>query len=114
MKAIVIIDPLLKHGEWTQKQIIEMLGLVPNWAAEGLVNDADGGMKETLINNYPYYGGAMTGGTIEEDGTYHYPEDPPLYPLVSMRGKNETFFMYEYGMVAVRTDAGNHWMARFD
>ncbi len=38
----------------------------------------------------------MTGGTIDKQGVYTYPDDPDLYPILMARGDGETFFWYGY------------------
>lgn len=115
MKSVIVkLDPTGAYQGVAQENIIRALGILPQWAAEAMQEGAEGGFKDALINNYPFYMGDMTGGTMTEEGIYSYPNDPDLAPLASMAGDGETCFFYEHAIVAVRTDKGNVWMSRFD
>ena len=106
------IDPLNHYPDMTHADIIESLGLIPPWVAEAEATGQT--IKASLIENYgPFYMGDMTGGTIDGDGVYTYPDDPPLYPLVKAEHNGETFYQYHYGIVAVTTDGGQ-WVTRMD
>ena len=108
---IGLTDPLQNHTDLTPSQIMEWCGFIPHWLYN--VSDYDS-IKECLIDQYDYYSGEMSGGTIDDKGVYTYPEDPPLYPLITVYGDGEIFHQYNYGIVATVQKDGTQWIARMD
>lgn len=115
MKFAITLDPLSKC-ELGSKYIIEVCGILPVWAAD----ESGETMKDSLMNNYPYYMGEMTGGSIDSQGIYSYPEDDDLFPLLKIERSDgddlrEVCFIYEYAIVACRDiETGDLWVTRMD
>jgi hypothetical protein len=117
IQASMYLDPTGFHRVQgaNPERIVGALGILPQWASEAFEHDDS--FKQAMITNYGnLYGGEMTGGAMDMAGVYNYPEDPPLHPLAVMTADYTTdkIFFYEYSMVAVLTENGNFWMARFD
>ena len=87
-----------------------------NWLFAGKEVDVTKRAKDILIDSYAYYMGDMdiTTSTFDMDGTYHYPEDPPMYPLVRVKYEDETVYFYPHAFVASIQSDGTTWMSRFD
>ena len=97
--TIGTIDPtgfFTKQGA-ERDRILEACGAIPAWIVHG---DQSLGFQERVTKEYGYPVSQSTGGTIDPDGTYHYPEDPPLYPLISIQDGGEFCYQYEHSMVA--------------
>ena len=84
-------------------------GLIPYWVAEYTGEDT---LKEHLDNCYQF-GLYEMGGTVTEDGTYQYPEDPDMPWLAKMSTKEGTLYQYLYGIVAIPTEDG-YFVTRMD
>ena len=95
----VIADPLTKFTVPTE-QLMEMCGVLVNWACLAVRSE---NMKQSLEDSYGF--GTlleMTGGTVTDNGTYQYPEDPDLYPLVTVYvNMVPRVHIYEYAIVAL-------------
>jgi hypothetical protein len=52
----------------------------------------------------------ISGGEVKPDGTYIYPEDPILYPIMEIRRGEEICWIYEYAIVAFN----NGFVTRMD
>ena len=101
-----------------ERRLVMALGIVPQF-----VNEAFEKMEEpptvesfykAVCDEYQFYMGPMEGGTIDADGVYEYPEDPPLYPLVSWGvGEGITIYMYQYAIVGV-TEGDTTLITRMD
>ena len=95
------LDPLYHHipqGR-TAEMIGEEVGLIWAWCMskpEGI------GFLQHFEDMYQFGVFEMKGGEVLENGIYKYPEDPDLYPLIRVDNKEETVFVYPYGIVAIR------------
>ena len=101
-------DPLKKYKG---QPLREAMGLIPYFIIEAATRGPTGAREvlDYMNEAYGFGGPEMTGGTIEEDGTYTYPEDPDLYPyakfnLSGPEGSIADVFVYPYAIVAVRDD----------
>ena len=96
--------------------LIDAMGVLPYWLIEGRLSRE--GYMEALKRQYDFWSGYMAekGGesTIDEDGVYHYPEDPPFYPIAKLTDGDETCYIYRYSMVAVIDGEGDWKLARID
>lgn len=54
------------------------------------------------------------GGTVDEDYTYNYPEDPPLPPLIVMDNGEAKIVIYKHAMVLFEETSGEQFMTRMD
>jgi len=92
--------------------LIESLGFIPAWLSSALDYP---NIRSALIDQYQYYmGDFVGGGEIDSNGVYTFPDDPPLYPIIEMKLRDETFYQYPYGIVATVNDNGEKWISRFD
>lgn len=110
--GIVEADDRIK-GTYTTKELSGMLGFLPIWVADGGIRGLDA--QEALTRAYPFPTYEMD-GEITDDGTYLYPEDPPLRPLATMRrsDEGETIYFYPHAMVGVVKANGDQWVTRMD
>ena len=120
--TVVIIDPLdhfLNTKETasaykvTVDRILQELGILLNWVT---TRHKDETMRQALKRNYSAVSGMypMTGGEINEEGIYKYPEDPDLVPLIKCIDGEETVYMYSYGIVAVVHEGKETFVTRMD
>lgn len=98
----------------------EWLGLIPEFfisatteAGDGTLNTVADAMDEVYMYGgfrYPF------SGTVDYEGIYRAPEDPPLEPYVAIQYLDKfTLYQYPYGIVALRdTDTGETKVGRFD
>jgi hypothetical protein len=110
----VNIDPTGSFKDCDPNKLVEACGLLPIWAIQA--DFYEGGFKEALTTLYAFYTGVdMEGGIIKTDGTYCYPGDPDLKPLLSMQIPRVSgiCYFYQYGIVAVVTDSET-WVTRMD
>jgi hypothetical protein len=95
------IDPNDKHTHLPAEAIIGSLGVLPIWAlGKGYDEDWAGCFER----QYDFWVGRTDSQKthIADDGTYQYPEDPDLDPLLHIRGVNEEVYFYQYALVAIR------------
>lgn len=109
MSTLIIVDPtdtvldptdtVLNTRGYTHRSIREECGLLISWA---LQRNPDISIKETLIGAYGYGVYEMTGSTVDDQGVHSYPEDPDLYPLISITDTetSEIVYVYQFGIVA--------------
>lgn len=111
----ITINPL-KAFDVSSDQIIAVCGILPHWATSGSGET----MRDSLINNYQFYAGEMTGGTIDFKGAYSYPEDDDLLPMLKIERFDgdelkEVCYIYEYAIVACKdVGSGVVWVTRMD
>jgi len=107
------IDPLDKFEDlYNDEQIYNLLGTLPYWTINP--DYLDKPLKEALDSQYGFGLFEATGQTITKDGIYQYPEDPDLYPLIKIVRHDETFYQYQYAMVAIVQKDGNTFVTRMD
>jgi len=110
--STITIDPLGKFSQTSEKSIIEACGIIPYWIVNG---DHDKKIMDIFREKYSFGIHEMTGATILNNGTYLYPEDPPLYPLIRLHRGGEVMFQYDHAIVAVtRPDTGETFITRMD
>ena len=52
----------------------------------------------------------MTGGEVQENHTYTFPDDPTLHPLVYIESnEGAELLQFKYGIVAFRDDDTSDW-----
>lgn len=109
----ITIDPHDKFNGAPESRILEACGLIPMWVADWIRSPTQKTLKEYLDDVYGFGLYEMTGGRIDDNGAYHYPDDPTLYPLIQIETDEGTFFMYEYSIVAIPTVNG-YFITRMD
>lgn len=90
----------------------EELGLLPYW----VLNDAyfHLPLREAMEDQYQFPLYEIDGGEVDADGTFYYPDDPPLHPLIRIERLGEVFLQYHYGMVAFIDKDGQSFVTRMD
>ncbi|RLA04366.1 MAG: hypothetical protein DRQ45_00975 [Gammaproteobacteria bacterium] len=88
MKRIkTVIDPNSKFTKLEDNEILQMIGIIPQFIYDGITEEDDS-MKESCDNRYGFGFYEITGGTINDDQVFQYPNDSDLDPLI-------TFTTYE-------------------
>jgi hypothetical protein len=105
------VDPLGKYEGVKNKQarLMSACGLLPYFVASSFAFLGDKvsleGFKGKMEEAYGFGGLIpMTGGHVDTDGTYAYPEDPPMSPFMAFEQEGVQCYIYEYGIVAMRDD----------
>lgn len=88
----------------------EALGLIPSFLSEFDPRPA----KEQFDANYYPGWRAMSGMTLDDDLTLHYPGDPPFTPLAMTRLRGELIVFYTHEIVAVIQQDHSFEAARLD
>ena len=109
---------------WNHEQYPEVtreyLGLVPEFfisATQGAEEATLDAVADAMDEVYQYGGFRYPfSGTVDAEGVYRAPEDPPLEPYVAIQYLDKfTLYQYPYGIVALRdTDTGETKVGRFD
>ena len=106
------IDPLGKFPA-SPNAIMEAAGLLPHWLNEGVSKGEPA--KDALISRYQFYMGPMTGGEIIANGSYRFPDDPDLYPIVKADLTEEVVYFYQHAIVGiVNKTTGEQFVTRMD
>lgn len=94
-------DPLGKYPHLEKAQIVEALGILPVWACDKRPEE---GFEDCFKRCYDFWMGDIGGETeIAEDGTYSYPDDPDMYPVLRLWDGEEEVLFYPHALVAIRT-----------
>ncbi len=108
---VVKIDPLRKFEAVKANRLFEATGLIPYFVNEAKMCEQEDCTPEELMEvMLEAYGFGMSGnmldhgGEILADGTYEYPEDEPLYPMVEFRLQTCSVYVYQHALVAVVGD----------
>ena len=104
---IVSVDPNghFKASGAKMDRLVEACGLLPLFAAqcygEGL-KDPEAFQKQ-MVSIYGF-GDYRMDGTVDSEGVYNYPEDPPLHPLVALSYPENPIevLIYQYAILAVK------------
>ena len=107
-----MFDPTSAYPQYSDTQIATMLGLIPNW-----LNPLDGRpILDQLEEGYSFWHTPNAtnhhdippderegdGSALLKDGTFIYPDDPPLKPLAKFTSRNgDVFYQYPYAMYTV-------------
>ena len=115
------IDPLNKFKGTPRQSIIEQCGLLPTFffsvANKAALDHKDLTLEaawQGMDDEYGFGLYKMTGSTVTPQGVWQYPEDPDLYPLVSMKDGDVELLVYDYGLVAMRDKSGMTLCTRMD
>jgi len=95
------------------QKLIEACGAIPHWMLEWFMEGDKPPIKDWLDDRYKFGLYHMDKAEIGVNGRYTYPEDEPLYPLISIDTGEGIFFMYQYAIVAIPTPDG-HYITRMD
>jgi hypothetical protein len=112
--AIVHVDPHVKYGVTPSNQeayIRDAMGVLLSWFREMDLKEQP---LSDVWNHYPFGKPSKDNKVQIIDGKYHYPNDPVLSPLVTIRtdvkGYDEEFHIYPYSLTAylVKGELINH------
>ena len=113
----VKVDPTSHFKGVPQSRLVEALGIVPSFVAYAAVEAPEATARavlDAMAEVYGFYMGDMEGGSVDAEGVYSYPDDPPLYPLVRWKLDDDvTVYMYQFAIVAVK-DGNETIIARLD
>ena len=112
----VIIDPT-NHYDVDEHALVEACGFLPLWAVHHELFNMP--VKDAMEYAYRKQAGVpelfpMTGGQVDENGVYHYPEDPDLNPLMKIERMDETMWIYPYGIVCFENFDDSTFITRMD
>lgn len=104
MKTIILpLEPLASGG--TKTLAVADCGLVLPWVQAW---DGSGSLKDYLEGRHGFPLHEMSGGSVDADGVYSYPEDAALKPLVKVEFESCTFYQYFYGILAIVSPEGTY------
>jgi len=110
----ITIDPLKQFTDEQDEKIAQACGILPVW----VVNDElfDTPLREALASQYgmPMSDFDEFGATVAPDGTYKSKGDPDLSPLIKIVRGTETFYQYEYAIIAIVQEDGSTYISRMD
>lgn len=106
------IDPLGKFSSVPPQRLLEATGLLPMFLMQGLDKGEDA--QTALTSRYQFYMGPLEGGRILPNGSFQYPGDPVLHPIVSCHLPDESIYFYQHAIVGVVKTTGEQWLARMD
>ena len=95
-------DPLGAYPSTEPSALVEATGFLAPWALEWAANPAP--TEDLPSHMEACYGFGelhrLEGGTINPDGTFSYPGDPDLSPIMKLSAHGETFYVYPHAIVA--------------
>lgn len=101
----VSVDPNSAFTRAPQGRLVEACGIIPDFFIHAIREGADGTAREALKAMNDVYGfpvSPMPGGEVDQYGTYRFPEDPPLEPLMKLEAPGGvTLYIYQYAIVAL-------------
>jgi len=102
----VKVDPTGQYKNVARHRLVDALGIVPSFVSYAAVEATEPTARavlDAMAEAYGFYMGDMEGGTVDAEGVYQYPDDPPLYPLVRWKLDDDvTVYMYQFAIVAVQ------------
>lgn len=119
MNITVCLDPTESFTGVPTVNLINACGLIPAWIQEAAVIEEQYQPESLWDFVAECYGFPMTempeGSTVDADGTYRYPGDPALAPLIKWATDKEFIFMYQYAIMAfVSRETGKIRVTRVD
>lgn len=105
----IFVDPNNKFPGVDSQNLLGFCGLIPGWIRD----DPTLSFQEQVIGSYGLPAPEMTGGVLDADGCYRYPDDPPLHPIVKWQRGEEVMYMYDLAIVSFVKD-GVTFVTRVD
>ena len=104
---MVTIDPLDKFENIDNHKLFEACGLIPLFAADAYMDkhDTAEAVYKAMTASYGFGEYRFEGeGSVTGGGTYQYPEDPDLHPLVLLQSPENPVevFIYQHAILAIR------------
>ena len=114
----VTVDPKDNFEGIPTDRLMGACGLLPDFAVELSYSKPEDLAEATKILNsiYGFSMGPMEGGTVAEDWTYEYPEDPPMTPMMVLHvTPTLDMAIYQYALVCLRdTETKETYFTRMD
>lgn len=100
-KLTATFDPNSAFPQARNAQLLEACGFIPGW----IVENPELSFRDALDQNYAFAGGfqPFDGPSLDAQGRFTYPGDPPLNPLLELTRGDEVLRQYQYGLVALTT-----------
>jgi hypothetical protein len=92
----------------------EMLGVLPYWVAEYLLLGTDMDIVGFMTERYGFGSLYEFKGSVADDGTYSYPEDPDMPYVGKMNTPNGNVYFYKYAIIALPLPDGKYFVTRMD
>lgn len=110
----ISIDPTDYYTKDNHHNIVNRCQTILNWALNP--NFKHSSFKDAVLQQYLYKADFPMGGTIDHNGIYKYPEDPPLHPLLMISRDNDIMYFYEYDIIALKDakQASGYYITRVD
>ena len=89
----------------TKKWLIDVVGILPHWAVTAWSEfpSIKEGMEELYGFGRLY---EMTGGEVDEEYVYRFPEDPPYHPQMVLKlGDEDVVVIWPYSIVGIYEDS---------
>lgn len=101
----IYVDPHNKYS-LTLDQTIEACGFLLPWALDWFHEASPLPLSEYLQQAYGFPSPHHKGATIDSIGTFLYPDDPPLSPIIKLTFEREdtlsTLYIYPYALIAIQ------------
>ena len=96
----ITIDPTDYYTIANHHSIIARCQVILNWAINPTYKYSS--FKDAILQQYLYRADFGMGGTIDHNGVYKYPEDPPLWPLLKIARNDDVLYFYENYIIAMK------------
>lgn len=107
----ITLDPTNRFQDAEGWRIREAVGILLDWIDRTDPRPA----REQYEEKYAFGVHPSLGGKIDPDGTFHFPEDPPQFPLIKLERDHETVYFYLHSFVSiVNRETGEHFRTRMD
>lgn len=107
-------DPLDKFQHIPPAMLANMIGFLPEWAANANLEHLS--LREAMELQYGF--GPLhpfsADSTIDTQGIMRYPGDPDMYPLLRLTRGDEQMYIYQYGIVAFIGPDQSTFITRMD
>jgi len=113
----VRIDPCEGFEGAERGRLVEACGLLLPWAVLALSVGVEAGeeLRDKMAELYQFGIHESVGGSVDRDGVYSYPEDPPMRPLASViDSEGHEALIYQHAVIAFRDRAGWCYVTRMD
>lgn len=104
-----VIDPTDSFIHVEPERLVDACGFIPYWID---VTD-ERSFQQQVDDNYGFGLSEFNGAKVSGDGTYAYPDDPPLKPYLKWERPGEVAYMYAHAMMSFIKD-GKTFVTRVD
>jgi len=92
----LVVDPNNQHSNINMGNMYDYIGLIPTF-----ITSSEEKIWDQVERSYGFPLCSMDGGRVDQDGNYHYPDDPMLSPIAQYITKTEVMHQYHYGICAI-------------